>query len=73
MTREIVKNSHIRYINDLNQLHHEGDKPSYIGFDGNIYFGKKYKFHRKGKPSIIYPYGSLEYFEDHMLKERVEI
>ena len=72
MKREIYKNSYIAYSNNLNQCHKKGDKPNYIGFDGFISFCKKDKFHRKGKPSVIYPDGTLKYFEDDKFVKRFD-
>ena len=62
MTRQIYKNWAILYTNDLNEIHQEGDKPSIVYFHGHISFDKNYKLDRKGKPSKIYPDGSLVYY-----------
>ena len=62
MKREIKKNWLIVYRNDSNQFHHKDDKPSFILFDGIISFCKNNKLDRKGKPSKIYPDGSLVYY-----------
>ena len=64
MKRKIKKNIYIGYLNELNEFHQEDDKPSFIGFSGTIYFDKKGKLDRKGKPSIINSDVSLKYFED---------
>ena len=74
MTREIVKNSFcIIYTNELEEFHHEDDKPSFIGFSGTIYFDKKGKDHRKGKPSVVYPDGSLSYWQDDKVVKQVYV
>ena len=72
MKREIVKKWCIVYFNESNQLHQEEDKPSYISFDGVIYFCKNGKDHRKGKLSVIYPDGSLRYYENDKFVKHIK-
>ena len=73
MTRKIVKNWGIGYTNNSGYFHHKDDKPSVIEFYGYISFCKKDKYHRKGKPSVIYPDGTLEYWENDELVKEIEI
>ena len=73
MKRKINKNWYILYTNDLNEIHQEGDKPSYIHFNGYLSFCKNNKYHRKGNPTIIYSDGTLEYWEDNKLVKKIEI
>ena len=73
MKREIKKNWYIRYLNDSNKCHQQYDKPSFIGSDGIICFHKNSKFHRQGKPAIIWSNGTLEYREGDKFVKIIQI
>jgi len=50
------------------KLHREGDKPAFIGADGNKEWGKNDKLHRVGdKPAVVYANGSKEWWKDGKL------